>query len=156
MAPLCWCLMQPLRQSTILKRKAAHQSPSKAKHRMCSGHNGSGSPKSFRDFLIGARNYQGAIRKTPGRLLGLVFIRLYQFTFSAIIGHSCRHMPTCSEYGFESIVRHGLWAGGWMTFSRVLKCRPGGTSGYDPVQEKLMERQVWWAPWRYFTHQKTG
>lgn len=101
-------------------------------------------------FLVGARNYQGSFRKTPGRLLGLAFIRLYQFTFSAFIGNSCRHMPTCSEYGFESIARHGIWAGGWMTLSRVIKCGPGGTSGYDPVDEKLSDRHLWWAPWRYF------
>lgn len=102
------------------------------------------------DVLIGARNYQGPIRKTPGRLLGLTFIRLYQFTFSAFVGQACRHMPTCSEFGFEAIARHGIWAGGWMTLSRVATCGPGGSSGFDPVKQELSSAQVWWAPWRYF------
>jgi putative membrane protein insertion efficiency factor len=106
-------------------------------------------PEQHASVLVGARNYQGPFRKTPGRLLGMAFIRLYQFTFSAFVGNSCRHMPTCSEYGFEAIARHGIWAGGWMTLSRVVKCGPGGTSGFDPVQEQLSTRQVWWAPWRY-------
>ena len=42
-------------------------------------------------------------------------------------------MPTCSEYGFEAIARHGLWAGGWLTLFRVMRCGPGGTHGIDNV-----------------------
>ncbi len=58
-----------------------------------------------------SRNWQGPFRKTPGRLLGMGFIRLYQLTFSSLVGSSCRHMPTCSEYGYEAVARHGLWSG---------------------------------------------
>ena len=96
------------------------------------------------------RNWSGPFRKTPDRLFGMGFIRLYQLTLSSLIGNSCRHMPTCSEFGYEAIARHGLWAGGWMTFFRVTRCGPGGTSGFDPVPERLEERQVWWKPWRYW------
>ena len=69
-----------------------------------------------------SRNWQGSFRKTPGRLLGLVFIRFYQLTFSSLIGHSCRHLPTCSEYGYEAIARHGFWSGGFLTLFRVGRC----------------------------------
>ncbi|TCR82209.1 membrane protein insertion efficiency factor YidD [Rhizobium sp. BK376] len=96
------------------------------------------------------RNYNGPFRKTPDRLLGMGFIRLYQLTLSGFIGNSCRHLPTCSEYGYESIARHGLWAGGWMAFFRVARCGPGGTSGFDPVPETLGDRFRWFTPWRYF------
>lgn len=85
------------------------------------------SPKS------GSRNWQGAWKKTPGRLFGVGMIRLYQLTLSGFIGNTCRHLPTCSEYGYEAIARHGLIRGGWMTAVRVGKCNPWGTSGYDPV-----------------------
>jgi hypothetical protein len=60
----------------------------------------------------------GLFRKTPGRLFGMGIIRLYQLTLSGFIGNSCRHIPTCSEYGYEAIARHGLWPGGWMTLFR--------------------------------------
>ncbi|WP_313616762.1 membrane protein insertion efficiency factor YidD [Agrobacterium sp.] len=98
-----------------------------------------------------SRNWQGPFRKTPGRLFGMAFIRLYQLTFSGFIGNSCRHIPTCSEYGYEAIARHGFWAGGWLTLFRVARCGPGGTSGLDPVRETLGANQHWWAPWRYWS-----
>jgi uncharacterized protein len=100
------------------------------------------------------RNWSGPFRKTPGRLLGLGLIRLYQLTLSSFIGNSCRHLPTCSEYGFEAIARHGLWAGGWLTLFRVVRCGPGGTHGFDPVPEVLLPRQRWYTPWRYWQRRK--
>ncbi|MBM7047852.1 MULTISPECIES: membrane protein insertion efficiency factor YidD [Rhizobium] len=97
-----------------------------------------------------SRNYSGPFRKTPDRLFGMGFVRLYQLTLSGFVGNSCRHIPTCSEYGYEAIARHGLWPGGWMTLFRVARCGPGGTSGLDPVPGQLERRYHWWAPWRYF------
>jgi putative membrane protein insertion efficiency factor len=85
----------------------------------------------------GSRNYSQKWPKTPGRLLGTGLIRLYQLTLSSIVGSSCRHQPSCSEYGYEAIARHGLLAGSWLTFFRVAKCNPWGTSGYDPVPNKM-------------------
>jgi len=96
-----------------------------------------------------SRNYAGPFRKTPGRLFGMALIRLYQLTLSGFIGNSCRHIPTCSEYGYEAVARHGLWSGGWMTLFRVARCGPGGTSGLDPVPDQLGESFRWWTPWRY-------
>ncbi|OLP43717.1 membrane protein insertion efficiency factor YidD [Rhizobium oryziradicis] len=95
------------------------------------------------------RNYHGPFRKTPDRLLGMGLIRLYQLTLSSLVGSHCRHMPTCSEYGYEAIARHGLWTGGWLTLFRVGRCGPGGTWGVDAVPEVMERRYVWWAPWRY-------
>ncbi len=77
-------------------------------------------------------------------------IRLYQLTLSGFIGNSCRHIPTCSEYGYEAIARHGLWPGGWLTLFRVARCGPGGSGGLDPVPGLLDQRLHWWTPWRYW------
>ncbi len=98
-----------------------------------------------------SRNYSGPFRKTPGRLAGMAFIRLYQITLSSLIGNSCRHLPTCSEFGYEAIARHGFWSGGWMTLFRVARCGPGGSSGFDPVPEALEPTMRWWAPWRHWS-----
>jgi putative membrane protein insertion efficiency factor len=96
------------------------------------------------------RNWSGPFPKTPMRLFGMGFIRLYQLTLSSLIGNSCRHMPTCSEFGYEAIARHGLWAGGWMTLFRVMRCGPGGTWGIDPVPEALAGGMRWYQPWTYW------
>lgn len=45
----------------------------------------------------------------------------------------CRFFPSCSEYGLEAIEVHGAWRGGWLTARRLLRCRPFGPSGFDPV-----------------------
>jgi uncharacterized protein len=102
------------------------------------------------------RNWHGPFRRTPGRLFGMGFIRLYQLTLSGFIGNSCRHLPTCSEYGYEAIARHGLWQGGFMTLFRVMRCGPGGTHGFDPVPEALEDRFAWWAPWRLWRVSRAG
>lgn len=78
---------------------------------------------------------------------GLIF--LYRVSFSAIAGRTCRYAPTCSEYADEAIQRHGLWAGGWMGFARICRCRPGGGEGFDPVPEQLRADAGALTPWRY-------
>ncbi len=84
-------------------------------------------------------------------MLGVSLIRLYQLTLSSLVGNACRHLPTCSEYGYEAVARHGLWAGGWMTLFRVARCGPFGAHGFDPVPMTLAPRMRWWAPWRYWS-----
>jgi uncharacterized protein len=96
-----------------------------------------------------SRNFTGDWRKTPGRLFGTGFVLLYQLTLSGFIGNSCRHLPTCSEYAYEAIARHGLWSGGWMGLFRVMRCGPGGTHGIDNVPESLAPGLKWYAPWRF-------
>ena len=78
-----------------------------------------------------------------------LLIRIYRLTLSSVMGRSCRYLPTCSEYADEAIARHGLWAGGWMTLARVMRCRPGGASGFDPAPDGVPEGAQWWQPWRY-------
>jgi uncharacterized protein len=98
-----------------------------------------------------SRNYTGPWRKTPGRVFGAGLVRLYQLTLSGFIGNTCRHLPTCSEYGYEAIVRHGLWPGFWLTLFRVSRCGPGGTSGIDNVPDALTEGSIL-MPWRLWRH----
>ena len=64
---------------------------------------------------------------------GGALIWIYRHTLSPLVGYNCRHLPTCSVYADEAIERFGLWAGGWMTLARLLRCQPWGTSGIDNV-----------------------
>jgi putative membrane protein insertion efficiency factor len=67
---------------------------------------------------------------------GLLFaIRAYQLGLSPWTGGVCRHVPSCSAYAREAVERHGAVRGGWLALRRIGRCRPLGSSGYDPVPE---------------------
>jgi hypothetical protein len=90
---------------------------------------------------------EGALRLP--RKFGRALIWLYRHTLSPLVGYNCRHLPTCSIYGDEAIERFGLWAGGWMTLARLLRCNPFGTSGIDNVPLAAPQGARWYLPWRY-------
>ena len=68
-------------------------------------------------------------------------IRLYQRTISPDTGwfsyrHPygfCRFAPTCSEYAYQAIHRHGSRKGCYVALLRLLRCHPWHAGGYDPV-----------------------
>ena len=68
------------------------------------------------------------------------FIRGYQYLISPLIGHSCRYLPTCSEYSIEAIKTFGFFKGLFLSIKRILSCHPikflGGGDGFDPVLKK--------------------
>jgi len=49
-------------------------------------------------------------------------------------GGHCRFVPSCSEYAYEAIDKHGIVKGWWMGIKRILKCHPWGKSGIDLVK----------------------
>lgn len=75
-------------------------------------------------------------------------IYLYRYSLKAWFGWHCRHLPTCSEYGLEAIETNGAWRGFWLTLSRLARCQPYGTTGYDPVPDIRKDRYAL-SPWRY-------
>ena len=78
------------------------------------------------------RDLLNIFTKLLGWLLMLP-IRFYRTFISPLTPPSCRFTPTCSEYAIEAITKHGPFKGTWLAIKRVLRCRPGGGSGYDPV-----------------------
>ncbi|MES2768412.1 MAG: membrane protein insertion efficiency factor YidD [Bdellovibrionota bacterium] len=75
------------------------------------------------------------------RFLALFLIRSYQLVLSPMLGGACRFYPTCSCYGSEAFKNHDSKTAFILTLKRVLKCRPLGPSGFDPVPDKLNEAQ---------------
>jgi putative membrane protein insertion efficiency factor len=73
----------------------------------------------------------------------LFLIKIYQKTLSYDHGamgklypntRYCKFTPTCSEYGYEAINKHGVVKGGLLTIKRVVRCNPWAKAGqYDPV-----------------------
>jgi uncharacterized protein len=73
---------------------------------------------------------------SPAALLFLGIIKIYRLVLSPFVGYfvSCRHYPTCSQYGLDAVRKYGAFKGGYMTIKRVLKCNPFFPGGYDPVE----------------------
>lgn len=87
--------------------------------------------------------------KGPVSTMALGVLWLYKRTLSPVfyfLGARCRHEPSCSDYAAGAIRRHGAWRGGWLTLSRLTRCHPFGSHGFDPVPERLEKNG--WRIWR--------
>lgn len=62
-------------------------------------------------------------------------LRVYQAS-GFLLRARCRFWPTCSHYAYEAIETHGAARGLLLAFKRILRCRPFGGHGFDPVPEK--------------------
>lgn len=79
--------------------------------------------------------------KAPNELsrpvrVALWLINFYRMAVSPMLPPSCRFEPTCSQYTYQAIARFGLRRGGWLGLKRLVRCRPFGPCGYDPVPER--------------------
>lgn len=65
--------------------------------------------------------------------LAVFLITFYRAAVSPLLPSTCRFVPSCSEYGLIAFRKYGFTKGFGLTAKRILKCRPGGPHGYDPV-----------------------
>lgn len=64
-------------------------------------------------------------------------VRFFQIVISPQDGPNCRHIPTCSAYGREAVVRHGAFLGSILAGERILRCNPFYPPEKDPVPYKV-------------------
>ena len=68
-------------------------------------------------------------------------IKGYKYLISPLLGHSCRYLPTCSEYSIDALKEFGFVKGLFMSIRRILSCHPikflGGGEGFDPVKKEI-------------------
>ena len=73
------------------------------------------------------------------------FIKGYRFLISPLLGHSCRYLPTCSEYSIEALKVHGFFKGSCIGLKRIFSCHPikflGGGEGFDPVNKDMKAKR---------------
>ena len=92
------------------------------------------------------------LAELPGlvaRRAALGALWLYKRTLSPVfylLGARCRHEPSCSEYAAEAFRRHRLGRAFWLTVSRLSRCHPFGSHGFDPPPETAPD--VGWRFWR--------
>ena len=62
----------------------------------------------------------------------ILCIDAYKATLSPLFLGSCRFEPTCSQFAREAVIKYGA-RGAWLGLRRILRCRPFGGAGFDPV-----------------------
>ncbi len=71
------------------------------------------------------------------RCFATAIISAYRTVLSPVLvsmwGPACRFEPTCSDYAAEAIDQYGIARGGWMALKRLVRCRPLGGWGFDPL-----------------------
>tara|TARA_A100001388_G_scaffold134284_1_gene99460 strand:- start:1472 stop:1723 length:252 start_codon:yes stop_codon:yes gene_type:complete len=72
-------------------------------------------------------------------------IKCYKFLISPVLGHSCRYLPTCSEYCIEAFKNYNLPKALYLSLKRILSCHPikflGGGEGFDPIKKKMKTKK---------------
>jgi putative membrane protein insertion efficiency factor len=71
---------------------------------------------------------------TRAQAVVLSSIEAYQRAFAGRPS-PCRFFPSCSAYAHEAVAVHGTRRGTFLALRRLLRCRPLGPSGFDPVPE---------------------
>ena len=73
----------------------------------------------------------------------LLLIFLYRKIIRYAIRRNCSFIPSCSKYGWDSIVEFGWLFGGILTLKRLLKCRPNYPAGVDHPKLNLLGNYKW-------------
>jgi len=63
----------------------------------------------------------------------LFLVWFYKQAISPYLAPCCRYYPSCSEYAYEAVQKHGAFRGSFFALKRILRCHPFRRGGYDPV-----------------------
>ena len=72
-------------------------------------------------------------RERLARLLLLAYKRVLSPLLHRGAVTECKYLPTCSEYAYVAVVRHGWARGGLLALRRLGRCHPFARGGVDPV-----------------------
>jgi uncharacterized protein len=78
-------------------------------------------------------------RGSLGKRTLLLLVGAYKVFLSPFLGGACKFYPSCSNYAYEAIARHGAWRGTLLALKRLLRCRPFTKGGFDPVPDVRAE-----------------
>ena len=69
--------------------------------------------------------------------IAYAMLRFYKRVLSpgwnVLLPTQCKYLPTCSEYAYVAVVRHGWLRGMWLALRRLARCHPFAHGGHDPV-----------------------
>jgi putative membrane protein insertion efficiency factor len=73
------------------------------------------------------------IRKRAAAALQQLYKRAFAPLLHVLFPSQCKFLPTCSEYAYVAVVRHGWLRGCWLALRRIARCHPFTKGGLDPV-----------------------
>lgn len=79
----------------------------------------------------------GAAARSLSAWALLFLLRLYMLLLAPFVGGACKFYPSCSNYAYEAVARHGARQGSLLAIKRLLRCRPFTQGGFDPVPDEL-------------------
>ncbi|MGH9711927.1 MAG: membrane protein insertion efficiency factor YidD [Candidatus Acidiferrales bacterium] len=79
--------------------------------------------------------------KSVGVWFLLGFVRCYQIFLGPFLGGACKFYPSCSNYAYQAIERHGAKRGFLLAIKRLGRCRPFTKGGFDPVPDSIEENR---------------
>ena len=59
----------------------------------------------------------------------------YRRYVSPLLGRHCRFYPSCSQYAYQAIAKHGVAQGSLLAVKRLAKCHPFHPGGVDHVPD---------------------
>jgi uncharacterized protein len=80
--------------------------------------------------------------KSAGVWSLLAVLRCYQIFLGPFFGGACKFYPSCSNYAYQAIERHGAQRGIALAMKRLGRCRPFTKGGFDPVPDALDEEML--------------
>jgi putative membrane protein insertion efficiency factor len=69
------------------------------------------------------------------KVILLSLIKFYMKIISPVMAPRCRFYPSCSQYCYDAIEKHGPITGTFLGLKRVIRCHPFNPGGYDPVPD---------------------
>ena len=73
------------------------------------------------------------VLRNISKMFLLFLVGAYRTIGTTHMGGACRFSPSCSEYAVEVIHTHSFFSAVFLIFKRIMKCRPGGSFGFDPA-----------------------
>ena len=79
----------------------------------------------------------------PIKIVFIGAIKIYKFCISPILPNTCGFIPTCSQYMELAIKEFGPFKGFYLGVKRILKCRPKGKCGFNPIPLNIKGELKW-------------
>ena len=79
----------------------------------------------------------------PIKIVFIGAIKIYKFCISPILPNTCGFTPTCSQYMELAIKEFGPFKGFYLGVKRILKCRPKGKCGFNPIPLNIKGELKW-------------